>query len=224
VFVPTARESSRAVPVTPLDDDALDDLGPGVSLASVAAWLGEVVVLSAGAIAFCSWLGWSTPDDTPPAAPPSQSAAAPAAPTPVAARPPAPALDLPQVGPSIHEPLPRPDVLVGAWESRSDDSSQSGFAFHADGAALVLPAATFGPDGRPKPARLVAARWFLAERHGAEYVVEVGPDFGVPNNVRFTLLVTSRNAFTLLSVAHRGEVVPEGLRFVRRVVPAAPSP
>src|SRR5205823_6313410 len=87
--------------------------------------------------------------------------------------------------------LPRPDALVGFWESRVDDGSNSSFVFRADGTVVLKQAG----DPPPPPAQY---NWFLAERKGDELVLDFGPEFGAIGNTRLTLRMTSPEAFTLI--------------------------
>jgi hypothetical protein len=116
------------------------------------------------------------------------------------------------------KPLPRPDNLIGTWESRVDDGSTSSFVFRPDGRLTLTQAG----DPPPPPSDYT---WYLAARQGEDLVLEVGPAFGTMNNARLTLRLTSPDAFTL--VKHiRGGIVQGGvdLRYVRTSHGAAAAP
>jgi hypothetical protein len=130
----------------------------------------------------------------------------------------------PQTEPTVFpsEPLPRPDRLVGGWDSRADDGSHSQFDFMADGTVVITSVA----------APRIKAFWYVVQQQYDDLVIEVGPEFGAFGNFQLVLRFSGVDAFTAVRTVHRGITTLTDLRYVRvgpprdwfASKPAAPVP
>jgi hypothetical protein len=194
-----------AAPGMPRRVEVPGHMQPGFRTRRMESVLGAALVLlfvvAVCAGGFVLWRTlWPAPDKTPAAAAADKAAPDAAADSEPAAEPVV----------AAHQPLPRPDRLVGTWESRMDDGSHSSLEFRRDGTILIAQA------GNPPPP-VRKDKWYLAEQQGDELVIEVGSEFGAAGNYQFVLRLTSPTALTVVRTLRLSIVVPAGenLRYVR---------
>ena len=108
-------------------------------------------------------------------------------------------------------------ALAGVWELRNDDFRSGKIILRPDGGLIA------SSDLEEVRDRDFHGAWTLVSQRGSKYVLEFGSAPGALGSSRVTLVLTCRDAFTIVEVQENAVRIPEQQRFVR-TGPAPPTP
>lgn len=118
------------------------------------------------------------------------------------------------------EPIPKEtsrERLSGVWELRADDGRTGQLILSLDG--RLAAASSSGGNRLPD----YEGQWSLIGEDGNRFTLEFGKSLGSPDSYRVSLVLTCRDAFTLLETIKNRTAIREQHRFVR-VARVAPKP
>jgi hypothetical protein len=116
----------------------------------------------------------------------------------------------------IRKETPR-ERLSGVWELRADDGRTGQLILNPNG--RLAAASSSGSNRMPD----YEGQWSLIREDDNRFVLEFGKAPGSPDSYRVTLVLTCRDAFTLLETIKNGTAIREQHRFIR-VARVAPKP